>query len=219
MIASLEGGTTLRGRSGGLGNPADERLFTLLRDLAEVILVGAGTVRAEQYGGVRLTEERAARRVRWGLPVAPPPIAVVTARGLDRASPLFTDTVTPPIVITTRAGAEQVPAGVQVITSATDRVDLSSALHTLRQNGFRRVHCEGGPSLLGALVAEDLLDELCLTISPLLLGTGSTPLLPAKLDEPAQWALHAVHVSGDHLFTGYGRRSVPGTPDRFGVLR
>lgn len=190
-----------------------------MRDQAEVILVGAGTVRAEHYGGVRLTQERAARRVRWGLPAAPPPIAVVTARGLDPASPLFTDTVTPPIVITTRSGAELVPAGVRVIAPATDRVDLSSALHTLRQNGFHRVHCEGGPSLLGALVAEDLLDELCLTISPMLLGTGSTPLLPALLDEPARWALHGVHVSGDHLFTRYGRRAASDTPDRFGVLR
>ena len=79
--------------------------------MAEVILVGAGTVRAEHYGGVRLTEERAARRVRWGLTAAPPPIAVVTARGLDPASPLFTDTVTPPIVITTRSAPGWYPPG------------------------------------------------------------------------------------------------------------
>ena len=75
--------TTVHGRSGGLGNAADEHLFALLRDLADVILVGAGTVRAEHYGGIRLTAERAARRLRWGLTAEPPPIAVVTARGLD----------------------------------------------------------------------------------------------------------------------------------------
>lgn len=213
MVASLDGGTTVHGRSGGLGNAADEHLFALLRDLAEVILVGAGTVRAEHYGGVRLTEERAARRLRWGLTAAPPPIAVVTARGLDPMSPLFTDTVTPPIVITTPAGAGHVPAGVQVITSNSDRVDLAAALLTLRQNGFRRVHCEGGPALLAALVAEGLLDELCLTISPMLLGTGSAPMVPARLGEGVRWSLGGAHVVGDHLFTRYRWLAVPGTPD------
>jgi len=218
MIASLDGGTTLQGRSGGLGNAADEHLFALLRDLAEVILVGAGTVRAERYGGVRLTDERTERRVRWGLPATPPPIAVVTARGLDPQSPLFTDTVTPPIVITTPAGAREVPAGVQVITSATDRVDLAEALFVLRQNGFHRAHCEGGPSLLAALAGQGLLDELCLTISPLLLGAGSAPMLPAPLGDPVRWSLHGVHVVGDHLFTRYRRPAGEGTPERVGAL-
>ena len=178
MVASLDGGTTVHGRSGGLGNAADEHLFALLRDMADVILVGAGTVRAEHYGGVRLTEERVARRLRWGLPATPPPIAVVAARGLDPLSPLFTDTVTSPIVVTTPVGTQQVFPGVQVITSNDGRIDLAAALQALRRSGFRHVHCEGGPNLLAALVARDLLDELCLTISPMLLGTGSAPMVP-----------------------------------------
>jgi|GEM_PF-232386 len=219
MVASLDGGTTVHGRSGGLGNAADEHLFALLRDLANVVLVGAGTVRAERYGGIRLTEERAARRLRWGLSASPPPIAVVTSRGLDPQSPLFTDTVTPPIVITTPAGAGQVPPGVQVISSNSDQVDLAAALRTLRQNGFRHVHCEGGPALLATLVAEGLLDELCLTISPMLLGTGSAPMVPTRLGESVRWSLDGVHVVGDHLFTRYRWLAVPGTPDRTGALR
>ena len=219
MVASLDGGTTVHGRSGGLGNAADEHLFALLRDMADVILVGAGTVRAEHYGGVRLTEERAARRLRWGLTAGPPPIAVVTARGLDPLSPLFTDTVTPPIVITTRAGAGQVPPGVQVIASNDDRVDLAAALRTLRRNGFRHVHCEGGPNLLAALVAQGLVDELCLTISPMLLGTGSAPMVPARLGEGVRWSLDGVHFVGDHLFTRYRWLAVPGTPDATGASR
>jgi len=116
MVASLDGVTTFDGRSAGLGNQADEHLFTLLRDLAEVILVGAGTVRAERYGGIRLDAHRAARRARWGLSATPPPIAVVTGRGLDPELPLFTDTETPPIVITTERAAALVPDGVTVIT-------------------------------------------------------------------------------------------------------
>ncbi len=212
MIASLDGGTTVQGRSGGLGNAADEHLFALLRDLADVVLVGAGTVRAERYGGIRLTGERVARRLRWGLPAAPPPIAVVTGRGLDPRSPLFTDTVTPPIVITTAAGARRVPGGVEIINSGTDRVDLAGALIALQQAGFRRVHCEGGPALLAALAADDLLDELCLTISPMLLGAGSAPMLPAMLTEPMRWSLLGVRVAGDHLFARYRRPGAPGEP-------
>ena len=119
MIASLDGGTTVAGRSAGLGNPADEHLFTLLRDLADVILVGSGTVRAERYGGIRLDAARRARRLRWGLSAEPPPIAVVTARGLDPQLPLFTDTETPPIVITTRSVPTPFPAALERCRRAT----------------------------------------------------------------------------------------------------
>jgi riboflavin biosynthesis pyrimidine reductase len=77
MIATVDGAAALHGRSGALGGPADKALFALLRSLADVILVGAGTVRAEGYGPVRLDEGARSRRSRWGLP-AVPPIAVIT---------------------------------------------------------------------------------------------------------------------------------------------
>lgn len=207
MIASLDGGSTVDGRSAGLGNPADEHLFAVLRDLAEVILVGSGTVRAEGYGGVRLDATRLARRQRWGLPATPPPIAVVTGRGLDPRSPLFTDTVTPPIVITTEIAAESVPEGIQVIICGHDRVILSRAVTALGVAGFSRIHCEGGPSLLGDLAAADLVDECCLTIAPILLGSRASRLLPVELAGPVRWELEAARLDGDHLFTRY-RRSV-----------
>jgi len=92
-------------------------------------------------------------------------------------------------------------------------------LFTLRQNGFRHVHCEGGPTLLAALVAEGLLDELCLTISPVLLGTDSAPMVPTRLGERVRWSLDGVHVVGDHLFTRYRWLAVPGTPDGTGALQ
>lgn len=203
MIASLDGGTTVDGRSAGLGNPADEGLFAVLRDLAEVILVGSGTVRAERYGGVRLNADRASRRVRWGAGAEPPPIAVVTGRGLDPAHPLFTDTVTPPLVITTRRAAAAVPDSARVIIAGTDEIDLAVAIRELGAAGYSRIHCEGGPSLLGALAAVDLLDECCLTIAPMLLGSGAAPLLPVRLKESAAWSLHSARVDGDHLFTRY----------------
>jgi 5-amino-6-(5-phosphoribosylamino)uracil reductase len=205
MISSLDGGTTVAGRSAGLGNPADEHLFTLLRDLADVVLVGSGTVKAERYGGIRLDASRRARRLRWGMSAEPPPIAVVTARGLDPQLPLFTDTETPPIVVTTQQRAGAVPSGARAISAGHDRVNFADAIGVLGADGFRRIHCEGGPGLLGSLVAADLLDECCLTIAPLLLGSGTQPMLPVPLHDPARWRLMGARVDGHHLFTRYRR--------------
>jgi len=208
MITSLDGGSTVDGRSAGLGNAQDERLFAILRDLADVILVGSGTVRAEEYGGIRFDAERLARRTRWGRSAEPPPIAVVTTRGLDAASPLFTDTVTTPIVITTETAAHLVPDGAIKIITGHDRVNLSVAIGELGVAGHRRIHCEGGPALLGSLVNNDLVDECAVTIAPLLLGAGSTALLPVDLHDPVRWDLAMAMVGGSHLFTHY-RRAAP----------
>lgn len=205
MITSLDGGAAIAGRSGGLGNEADQHLFALLRDLADVILVGSGTVRAERYAGVELDAQRRARRERWGRPASPPPIAVVTGRGLDAGLPLFTDTQTPPIVVTPRTAASKIPASAEPLIAGDATVDLAAAIRGLAGRGFRRIHCEGGPALLGQLVADDLLDECCLTIAPLLLGAGATRLLPTELAEPAAWTPIGLRLGGAHLFARYRR--------------
>jgi riboflavin biosynthesis pyrimidine reductase len=203
MIASLDGGSTVAGRSAGLGNAADTELFSVLRDLADVILVGSGTVRAEKYGGVRLDARRQTRRLRWGLSATPPPMAVVTGRGLDPDLPIFTDTVTPPMIITTRNTAETVPPGVKSVICGIDRVNFAAAIDALASDGYHRIHCEGGPMLLGQLAEAGLLDECCLTIAPLMLGSTATPLLPVKLADSLRWELADARIDGDHLFTRY----------------
>lgn len=205
MITSLDGGAALDGRSGGLGNEADQRLFGVLRDLADVILVGSGTVRAEQYAGVELDDARRARRVRWGRPAAPPPIAVVTGRGIDADLPLFTSFETAPIVVTPRAAAGHVPDAATALLAGEEVVDLAAAIRGLADRGFRRIHCEGGPDLLGRVVGQDLLDECCLTIAPILLGSAATRLLPAELAAPARWTPVGLAVDGGFLFTRYHR--------------
>jgi riboflavin biosynthesis pyrimidine reductase len=205
MITSLDGGAAIDGRSGGLGNEADQHLFTVLRDLADVILVGSGTVRAEQYAGIRLDPERRARRTRWGRTAAPPPIAVVTGRGLDADLPLFTDTETRPIVITRRAAADRVPPTADGLIAGESEVDLRAAVQGLADRGLHRIHCEGGPALLGALIANDLLDECCLTIAPLFLGSASTRLLPTDLTDPVAWTPSSLRIAGAHLFARYLR--------------
>jgi 5-amino-6-(5-phosphoribosylamino)uracil reductase len=165
FVSSVDGAASMDGRSGGLGSDADRTVFGVLRELAEVVLVGAGTVRAEDYRG--------ARRDTVGRDT-PPPIAVVTGSAdLDPRSRLFTDTRVPPVVLTLgSAPAERrerlADAGGDVVV--LDDLAPASLLGELGRRGLHRVLCEGGPSLFGDLVAADAVDELCLTVAPLLAG-------------------------------------------------
>ncbi|KAA9166101.1 pyrimidine reductase family protein [Amycolatopsis acidicola] len=178
FVSSADGAATVEDKSEGLSHPADKRIFLLGRDLADVVLVGAGTARAEQYRGARVNEERRARRARLGLsPV--PPIAVVSGSArIEPDCPLFTDTEVPPIIVTTEhAPAERraklSDAGADIVIAGEQMVELPIALAELDRRGLRRVNCEGGPHLFGELIAEDLVDQLCLTIAPVLAGAGA----------------------------------------------
>ena len=168
MIASLDGATAVAGVAGGLGGEADQKLFALLRRLADVVLVAAGTVRAEGYGP------------------SPVPIAVVTRScRLDWDSRFFTAQVARPVVVTVAtapAKARYRAAEVADVVVAGERdVDLARALDALGARGWRAVLCEGGPTLNGQLAAAGLLDELCLTLSPLLVGGDAKRLLAGPL--------------------------------------
>jgi 5-amino-6-(5-phosphoribosylamino)uracil reductase len=206
MVASIDGGIAVDGKSAGLGSDGDQRIFAILRDLADVLLVGAGTIRAEGYGGIRLDAARQERRQRWRSST-PPPLAVVTGRGLDRGLGIFTDSQTPPIVITTTTGAKRMtgfPA--TVIDAGKDTVEFPRMIDALHDLGYERVLCEGGPGLLGRLIATGLLEELCLTTAPLILGAGpATMLADVRLPGPAGWNLASVHLDGDQLFSRYRR--------------
>ncbi|KAA2261152.1 pyrimidine reductase family protein [Solihabitans fulvus] len=201
FVSSADGAVTVGGRSQGLSSPADKKVFALGRDLADVVLVGAGTAQLEGYRGVKANEVRAERRARLGLaPV--PPIAVVTARAtVSPDSPLLTDTLVPPIILTCAAAPRQrrdelAEAGAEVVVVGDEAVDLRAALAELNRRGLRRVNCEGGPTLFGGLIAEDLVDELCLTVAPLLAGgdagrIATGPLPPAARELVLASVLHA----------------------------
>ncbi len=190
MVSSVDGAATVSGRSAGLSSAADRHVFALLRTLADVILVGAATARAEGYGPVRVRELW--QHLRSGHP-ATPPIAVVTRRmDLDFDSPLFASA--PPhartIVITTelppQSLRDRAAAHADVIVAGRETVDLKSAIDALADLGHRHVLVEGGPHLLGQLIAADLLDELCLTVSPLLAGPGAGRIVASpSLDQPS----------------------------------
>jgi riboflavin biosynthesis pyrimidine reductase len=174
FVISLDGAVEIGGRSRPLGGPADRAAFMAQRAVADVILVGAGTARAENYGPVRLDADVLDRRGERGQPGIPP-LALITASGdLDVRARLFEDDQEV-IVFTTELAADRHPelADVaDVVTAGLDMVDAAAVVSDLRRRGRTRILCEGGPALTGTLLHDGLVDELCLTLSPLLAGFG-----------------------------------------------
>jgi riboflavin biosynthesis pyrimidine reductase len=178
MIFSLDGAASLHGRAGPLSGPVDQQLFLALRAYADVVLVGAGTARAENYGPVRLSDALD----------EPPPIAVVSQSGKLPHS-LFAEPGQRPMLITSSAAAAdlhfEADARPDVLIAGDSAVDMTTAITALHSRGMRRVLCEGGPTLLDELVLRGLIDEMCVTIAPKLAGTGQSatsaglPQLPA----------------------------------------
>ncbi|TGD86522.1 pyrimidine reductase family protein [Mycolicibacterium sp. CH28] len=180
-IASLDGGAATDGTSGGLGGAGDRRLFRVLRELADVIVVGAGTARAENYSGAQMTVAQRGNRQRRGQREVPPIALVTRSARLDHDMPVLTRTEVPPLVLTSEAAATDAQsllgATAEVIAcSGADpaEVELAVALGALADRGLRRVLCEGGPTLTGTFIEHELLDELCLTTAPTLVG-GAAP--------------------------------------------
>ncbi|MGI9017220.1 MAG: dihydrofolate reductase family protein [Euzebya sp.] len=164
------------GVSGQLGGAGDTQSFFAMRHVADGIVAGAGTVRAEGYGPMKIRENWRARREADGR-VAPAAIVVVTrSMDLDVSGRLFTQAVTPTIVLTTaNAPMGQVQAirdrGGVVIQAGQDDVDLGTGLRVLREDhGLSHLLLEGGPTLNGQVIAAGLADELCLTLAPTLAG-------------------------------------------------
>jgi riboflavin biosynthesis pyrimidine reductase len=210
MIASLDGAAALAGRSGGLGGRADKAVFAAVRSLADVILVGAGTVRIERYGPARLNEEARTGRIAAGLgPV--PPIAVVTRScRLDWGSRFFVDAEARPIIFTAAAAAEadrEAAARVaDVYVVGEDGVNLRRAIDVLNDRGHENVLAEGGPLVAATLAAEDLLDEVCLTIAPLVVGGDARRILAGPALEPAAgFELTSILTDDGYLFLRYHR--------------
>ena len=191
MIASVDGATTVAGLSGGLGGQADKRVFSVLRSLADAVLVAAGTARAEGYGP------------------APLPIAIVSRScALDWQAPLFTAPAERPVVVTVtgapvdnRARAAEVA---DVVIAGDDRVDMRRAIDALAERGARRVLAEGGPSLNAQLAASGLLDEVCLSLAPRLVAGDSKRILAGPaLDPPHRYQLRSVCEDDGYLFLRY----------------
>jgi riboflavin biosynthesis pyrimidine reductase len=211
FISSLDGAATLGGVSGGLNNADDKLVFDTLRLLSDVLLVGAGTVRIEGYGGIRLDDDAVAWRVEHGLPPQPT-VAVVSARlELPPTHPVFLDPATRPIVVTHAAAPrdrrEELSAVADVLVCGMTTVDVGLLPAALAERGLPQILCEGGPGLLGSFLAADRVDEYCLTLSPVLEGGVSGRVARGAVQVARRMTLLHAFASGDMLFLRYGRDS------------
>lgn len=193
MVSSVDGSATVEGRSGGLSSAADKALFLQLRTFCDLILVGASTVRQENYGpGVK-------------------PIAVVTASlDLDPDARFFAEPKHRPVIVTTEDADPDRRAALSrvcdVLAIGTGRVDLAAAVAALRERGHSRILTEGGPALLAAIAAAEVLDDLCLTVAPSLVGGHGKRIVDGPPHEPPM-PMRLVHVleEEDSLFLRYAR--------------
>jgi riboflavin biosynthesis pyrimidine reductase len=213
FISSLDGAATADGRSGALGGAGDRAVFRLMRELADVVVVGAGTVRVETYSGAQLGVAERQRRCARGQHEVPPIAIVTRSADLDHGLPVFTQTEVPPLLLTTRdtaADARARYAGLAEVYDCsgadTGGVDLGAALRTLAGLGLIRVLAEGGPSLLGTFIADGLLDELCLTIAPTVVGGGSKRIADGHRELITRLRRRHVLTDDDgYLYTRYSR--------------
>jgi riboflavin-specific deaminase-like protein len=204
MVTSADGRAAIEGRSHALGSDTDTLLLTELRALADAVLIGTGTLRAEGYGRIVGNAERVARRRAAGLP--PTPVAVLLSRSLDLPwdAGLFAASDQPVLVYT---GSDAEPPGVAAPLEVVRLEDPSPAraLADLRARGVRALLCEGGPTLNRALLAAGVVDELFLTFSPLLAGNADAPRIVEGEDLPGPLALQLAWVlrHGDELYLRY----------------
>jgi riboflavin-specific deaminase-like protein len=202
MVATADGRATLAGRTAPMSAPADREVFHRLRTRADGVLVGAGTARVERYRPLTKTPELQAARSDAG--VRANAAAVVVSGRLDVPAdiPLLSDPASDVFVVTTSsAELEDVAANVTYL-----RMPLPDALAQLREeHDIRSLLCEGGPILNASLFANALVDELFLTVAPVIAGVGEalTIVEGAPLPGPALLELVSVHEAGGHLFLRY----------------
>jgi riboflavin biosynthesis pyrimidine reductase len=210
MVASVDGAAVVDGRVRALSGPADFQLLHVLRGLSDVLLVGAGTVRAEGYGAVTAPAEVADVRREAGQ-LAHPRLAVLSrSLDLDLTSAAFADAPERPLVLTTEladpARVREVQEAAEVLVAGEKSVDLTVALDLLEQQGLSRILSEGGPQALAELYAADLVDELCLAMSPVVVAGREARLTDGPaLPTPVVVHLDAAYERDGFLFLRYGR--------------
>lgn len=210
MVSSLDGAAAIEGRVGTLSGEADAALLHELRSLCDVLVVGAGTIRAEGYGPLRVSEEQQQRRVAVGQSPVPRLAVLTRSLDLDLAARVFTEASARPLVVTTsRAPAErreEAAAVADVVVAGETEVDLAGTVAELAGRGMPRILSEGGPHVLGSLYAADLVDELCLAVSPVVTGGEAVRITSGPLLAPPR-PMHLGHVleRDEFLFLRYTR--------------
>lgn len=224
-ISTLTGSAAMDGNTQAMGNATDSELFQSARRWSDVVVVGAGTVRDENYGGVLVSaDQQAERTARGQSPI--PRIAVLSRTfALNPAMRFFTEATAPPLILAPHSAIEDPSlaplresleqAGAEILDCADG--SAAAIVETLHRNGFNRIDCEGGPLIFGEMFAADLIDVLHLTIEPLLTSHLERPLLDLPEDAghfTRRLELSHVAATADGtVFLRYQRRSQPADPE------
>ncbi|HEY9335193.1 MAG TPA: pyrimidine reductase family protein [Kribbella sp.] len=212
FVSSLDGAVEIDGQSKALSSDSDSRVFSMIRRLADVVLVGAGTIRDEGYNPLKLSAKAREWRTAAGL-AENPTLAIVSSRlELSPVNPVFSSAVRP--IVVTHAAAppdrrEALEEVAEVLVLGEAEVDLPAVVEEFSGRGLQQILSEGGPHLLGALTHADLVDELCLALAPLLAGPGSGRITagpPSTLTRRMKLSSRLV-ASDDYLFFRYLREA------------
>ncbi|MGD1059081.1 MAG: dihydrofolate reductase family protein [Solirubrobacteraceae bacterium] len=213
MIATVDGRASLGGRSGPLSDRADRALFHGLRSAVDAVLVGAATLRTERYGRIIPDVSRRQRRAQRGLSEEPLACIVSGRMTISRDIPLLAEPAARVVVLTaSQASLPATAAHVEYVRAARDgQLDLAAAIAELHERyGVQSLLCEGGPHLARQLLGAGLIDELFLSVAPMLAGgepAGGEALrilAGEELTPPVTLELRSVLQSGSELFLRYG---------------
>jgi riboflavin biosynthesis pyrimidine reductase len=196
FVATLDGRAALDGSTRPLGGPADLEMLLALRGIADAVLIGPGTIRAEGYGRLVSPERR---------PLPPPAVLISRRFDIPWEAGLFA-AADQPVIIYTSSEVGDLP----VVAAPVEVVQLApctpaAALADLRARGVRALLSEGGPTLFHGFLEAGLVDELFLTLTPLLTGDeAETSILSGlRLADPARFGLSWALRAGDELFLRY----------------
>lgn len=212
FVSSLDGAVEIDGQSKALSSDSDSRVFSVIRRLADVVLVGAGTIRDEGYNPLKLSAKAREWRTATGL-AENPTLAIVSSRlELSPVNPVFKSAVRP-IVVTHASSPEDrreaLAEVAEVLVLGSTEVDLRAVVDEFAARGMAQILSEGGPHLLGALTAADLVDELCLALAPLVAGPGASRITagaPSTLTRRMKLE-SALSAGDDYLFFRYAREA------------
>jgi riboflavin biosynthesis pyrimidine reductase len=206
FATTLDGRASIDGRSGPIGSDTDTAMLVGLRQRFDAVMIGAGTMRVEQYGRIIGDPRQREHRESLGLP-GDPLMVIVGSLDLPWDAPLFTAGGGRVLILTSDEEGEPPATAtpVEVVREPGGPVDMAWAMRLLRaDHDVRAVLCEGGPRLHSQLQAAGLADELFLTIAPKLVGAGTT-ILEGALPEVAELELAWLLAEGSELFARYGR--------------
>jgi riboflavin-specific deaminase-like protein len=209
MVSSVDGGATASGRTSELGGDADRVAFRRLRAACDAILVGAGTVRAETYGPPVGTSARQEDRAARGLAPSPRIVVVSGSLALEPDHRVFSDPDHRPLVVTHHQAPANRAAALDEVADVArfgaSEVDLGAALDHLGGLGHRRILCEGGPRLNASLATANLVDEVFLTVTPVLLSGSAPRILVGDPEVRLPFELVDLHEHDGELLLRYRR--------------